>query len=102
MPLHSLCLSVCLSLSLSLSLSTEPLTYRDKLTSHLQGEEGDRNLLEITGMEDEAILITDGMTSQNILEKRALVAKRKAKARKELMKVMNILFQKFQRWQGRM
>lgn len=69
--------------------STEPLTYKDKLTSHLLEEEGDWNLLEVAGMAEETELITDGMANLNLLEKRAIVAKRKEKARKELMKVNN-------------
>ena len=67
--------------------STEPLAYKDKLTTHLQEEEGDWNLLEVAGMSEETELITDGMANLNLVEKRAIVAKRKEKARKELMKV---------------
>ena len=47
--------------------STEPLTYKDKLASHLQEEEGDWNLLEIAGMTEETELITDGMANLNLL-----------------------------------
>ena len=66
--------------------STEPLHYKEKLTSHLQEEEGDWNLLEVAGMAEEAELIHD-MTDLNLLEKRAIMGKRKERARKELMKV---------------
>ena len=86
------------SLSLSLSLSplppslpgphsTDPLTYKDKLVSHLQEEEGDWNLLEVAGMAEETELITERMGNLNLLEKRAIVAKKKENARKEIMKV---------------
>ena len=40
-------------------------------------------------MTEETELITDGMANLNLLEKRAIVAKKKEKARKELMKVNN-------------
>ena len=84
----SLPLSLSLSLPLSPSLhSTEPLSYKEKLISHLQEEEGDWNLLEVAGMAEETELI-DGMANLNLLEKRAIVDKRKELARKELMKVL--------------
>ena len=80
-----LSLSPFLSHFLSLH-STEPLHYKEKLTSHLQEEEGDWNLLEVVGMAEEAELIHD-MADMNLLEKRAIIGKRKERARKELMKV---------------
>ena len=41
-------------------------------------------------MAEETGLITEGMANLNLLEKRAIVAKKKENARKELMKVNTI------------
>ena len=68
------------------------MTYKDKLSSHLQEEEGDWNLLEVAGMAEETEQITERMGNLNLLEKRAIVAKKKETARKEIMKVKKSLF----------
>ena len=44
-------------------------------------------MLEVAGLAEETELITERMGNLNLLEKRAIVAKKKENARKELMKV---------------
>ena len=68
------------------------MTYKDKLSSHLREEEGDWNLLEVAGMAEETEQITERMCNLNLLEKRAIVAKKKENARKEIMKVKRSLY----------
>ena len=46
-------------------------------------------MLEVAGLAEETELITERMGNLNLLEKRAIVAKKKENARKELMKVKN-------------